>query len=281
MKILITGSQGFIGSNLVKKMDSLGIEILQFDKYNGVDITNWKEVMRTPKFNILIHLAARSYIPDSRVNPRDYYTTNILGTLNSLELCRMHSARIIFNSSYLYGDPIYLPIDENHPISTLNPYSHSKMIGEQLCESYNKEFGVPVVILRLFNIYGIAQSSKFLIPSIMSQVKSGIVELENPFPRRDFVYIDDLIEVYIKLIERSDFVYEIFNIGSGSNYSVDEIASIINSLHNNKLKIIYRSIIRDKEIHETLADISKVKKMLNWSPKTTLYKGLQKIIENK
>ena len=163
MKIVVTGSSGFVGTKLIKRLRVLKHEIIELDLTTGFDLTNWPHISSIKKFDVLIHLAAKIFVPDSYKFPHNMYNINILGTLNALELCRINGAKMIFASSYVYGVPLYLPIDENHPTSAFNPYCRSKLIGESLCMSYSKDFGVPVIIFRPFNIYGPDQNENFII----------------------------------------------------------------------------------------------------------------------
>jgi len=188
---------------------------------------------------------------------------------------------MIFASSYVYGKPNYLPIDENHPISAFNPYCQSKLLGEILCKSYNKDFGVPVIIFRPFNIYGKGQDDNFLIPLIMKQIiKNGKILLKDSRPKRDFVYIDDVVNAYCKAVEYDKTEFEIFNIGSGISYSVKKISEMIASNYDKDIKIEFSEERRQNEVMDTIADITKANKILNWHPKVDLREGLFKLISN-
>ena len=206
------------------------------------------------------------------------FNTNINGTLNMLELCRKNKARLIFTSSYVYGNPSYLPIDEKHPIKAFNPYAQSKIIGENLCEIYSNNFDISVVVLRLFNVYGKGQSENFLIPSIIKQIKSEKIVLNDLNPKRDYIYIDDLLDVYFKLINKEFSGFKLFNIGSGESVSIKKIISTIELKINKKFDIISLDKIRKNEIKETKADISKISKYINWQPKISFKDGLHKIL---
>ena len=227
MIIVVTGSKGFVGRYLTRALLDKGYKVIEIDLISGFDITNWSEVKDIPRFDVLIHLAAKSFVPDSFINPSSFYKTNFLGTLNALELCKKYKAKMVYASSYVYGKPNYLPIDESHQVNAFNPYAQSKIIGEHLCKGYNRDFGIPVIILRPFNIFGFGQNYNFLIPSIIKQAKSGKILLKDPEPKRDFIYIDDMIEAYIKCIEYNDSSFEIFNIGFGKSYSVKEIVNMV------------------------------------------------------
>ena len=278
MKIAVTGSTGFIGSHLLRRLKESGSDVIQLDIKNGIDITDWEQIQCIEKFDLLFHLAAKTYVPDSYQAPHDFYYTNVTGTLNALELCRIHKAKIVFASSYIYGNPEYLPIDEKHPIAAFNPYAQTKIIGEQLCEGYYKDFGVPVVILRPFNIYGMGQNENFLIPSIIKQAKSGSILLKDPDPKRDMLFVDDVVDGYMKAAEYNQKDYEVFNIGSGKSYSVLEIVNTVIELFDHEIDVKFGGEKRKNEVLDTIADISKAKTLLNWEPKTNLREGFEEIL---
>jgi len=275
----VTGSSGFVGRYLVKSLKKKGYKIIQLDIQDGIDITEWEQIHYIEKFDVLFHLAAKTFVPDSYENPQSFYFTNIIGTLNALELCRINNAKMIFASSYIYGQPQYLPIDENHPIVAFNPYAQTKVIGEQLCESYHRNFGIPVVILRPFNIYGYGQNENFLIPLILKQMKDGIISLKDPEPKRDMVFINDVIEAYINAVEYNQTGFDIFNIGSGESYSIREIVDQVISLATSTIIVKFSGETRNNETLNTIADISKAEKLLNWTPKTFLKNGLKTLIQ--
>lgn len=277
--IVVTGSSGFVGSNLVKLLNKFDYQIIELDFTNEFDLTHWESVNKIRKFDLLIHLAASVYIPDSYISPREFYYNNMVSTLNMLELCKCENSKMIYVSSYVYGKPQYLPIDEKHPVSVLNPYSRSKVISEQLCIGYNRDFGVPIIIFRPFNIYGPEQNDKFLIPSIQKQIKeNGIIQLKDPRPKRDFIHIDDVVMAYCKAIEyildlKNNLDFEIFNLGSGISYSVKEVAAILVSQTGKDIPIKFSEARRKGEVLDTVANISKLSNMLNWEPKIEFKDG--------
>ena len=280
MKVTVTGSSGFVGSHLVKRLKALNYDVVDIDIKKGIDITNPAKLESVEHFDVLFHLAAKSYVPDSYKDPWSFFHLNIIGTLNALELCRKFKARMIFISSYLYGSPQYLPIDENHPVSAFNPYAQSKLICEQLCQSYNRDFQTAVVIVRPFNLYGPGQDKNFLIPTIINQAKSGKIILNDPVPKRDFLYIDDFVELLVKLIDYNNSGCQIFNAGSSKSFSVREIAEIICQLINTNISIEFTNQKRPNEIADTVADISKAKELLGWQPKISFEEGLKFLIQN-
>jgi len=277
MVIAITGSNGFVGKNLADALIAEGHEIIKIDITTGTDITNLEACQSIPQFDIMVHLAAKLFVPDSYSNPRDFYYTNIVGTLNMLEMTRKFNARFIFSSSYVYGVPKNLPIDEKHPLNAFNPYADTKIHGEYLCKGYSKFYSIKTIIVRPSNIYGKGQNENFLIPSIFSRAKTGVIQLQDPKPKRDYIYIDDVISAYLKIIQNNNLNSEIFNIGSGISFSVKEISEMINDIFGNNLEFKFSETERPNEVQDTYYNISKSKKLLGWEPKISLRDGLEKI----
>ena len=201
------------------------------------------------------------FVPYSFENPRETYEVNVLGTLNILELCRLYNiGNIVFASSYVYGSPEYLPVDEGHSLSPTSPYARSKVMGEGLCRAYHEDYGLKCVILRIFNIYGEGQSDSFLIPSILKQLVSGEIELMDPEPRRDFLYISDAVDAYVKAGHYTGSDFEVFNMGSGVSYSVDSIANKIIDLSSSTYNILklFSSIKFPKYYNKFLVSIKSI-----------------------
>lgn len=279
MNIVLTGSSGFVGSYLSRKLHSLEHNIIKLDISEGVDITDWTTVKNLPKFDTCVHLAAKLFVPESYIDARMFYHVNVIGTLNMLELCKIHNAKMIFTSSYVYGKPNYLPIDEKHKLSAFNPYAHSKIVGEQLCENYTKFFGTPIIIFRPFNVYGYGQSKNFLVPEVLEKSTiSEVIELLDASPKRDMVYVEDLVDAYICAIE-SNIKNEIFNIGSGLSYSVEQIVQLVFKNLANNNSVLFSNKERVNEVDDVIADISKVKRLLNWQPKTVIEDGIYKTVK--
>lgn len=282
-RILVTGSSGFIGKNLVEELKRYNVKIMTLTDPEGhrIDVRDWQKIQEITDRDFVYHLAAKTYVPFSFENPREVYEVNVLGTLNVLELCRLRDVKkIVFVSSYVYGQPRYLPIDEKHPVQPTNPYMRSKVLGEELCRAYNNDFGLKCIILRPFNVYGEGQSSDLLIPTIISQLRAGKVELKDPEPKRDFIYISDLISALIEA-GKFDSDFEIFNIGYGKSYSVKEIVEKIVQLYGKEVKIKYKNDRRKNEVMDVVADIRKARANLGWEPKVSFEEGLRRCIENK
>lgn len=279
-KILITGNRGFVGTSLSNLLKSKSFEIIDTGGSNSLNLCDWEEVKNIPRAEIIVHLASKNFIPESFKIPLTYYNNNILSTLNILEKAKVDGSKVIFFSTYVYGNPLYLPIDENHTTNPKNPYTHSKLICEELCEAYHRDFGVPITILRPFNIYGPGQNLSFFIPTIINQINNEIIQLNDSRPKRDFIYIDDAVEaIFLSIIDNKD-VFRMYNLGSGVSTSVKEIVDMIINLSQSKARVHFSDQIRQGEILDTVADISKIKNELYWTPKTSLEKGIMACIEN-
>ena len=280
MKILITGYSGFIGSYLQKRLEKTNHELQLIDVVDGIDICDWHQVKEFKGIDIVVHLANLSFVPASYEQPKMFYETNYLSTLNMLEVCRLNKAKMIFFSSYVYGHPQYQPIDENHPIQAFNPYAQTKVISESLCEGYNRDFNVPVTIFRPFNIYGKGQNPDFLIPTIINQAKIGKIVIKDDRPKRDYIHVEDIVEAILAAIESEnpDKMMKKYNLGSGISYSVKEIVEIVQSLFDLKIEYLCTNEIRPNEVLDTIADISKIKNELNWNPKISIWDGLKSML---
>jgi UDP-glucose 4-epimerase len=285
-RVIITGANGFVGRHLVNALNGMGSSVTLLKDINGnsLDIRK-KDLIKSSldylrDVDVIYHLAAIASVNSSYENPHDTYETNVLGTLNILELCRLYDInKIVYASSYVYGKPHYLHIDENHMTNPTNPYSRSKLIGEELCKSYHDDFGIECIVLRPFNIYGPGQRSDFLIPMIISCIKSGEVIVRDPEPKRDFIYITDMIDAYIRAGEyEGDF--DIFNIGYGESYSVKEIIEKIIKLHGSETRVIYRGERRRNEIMDCYSSTKKAKDILGWSPHIKIDEGLKLMIKS-
>ena len=263
-----------------------GADVLPLTDQDGknIELRDWRRlknyVGKLGKIDLVYHLAAQLFVPYSFENPRDVYEVNVLGTLNVLELCRLYNIqKIVFPSSYVYGHPQYLPIDEGHPVNPNNPYARSKVIGEALCKAYHEDYNLNCTILRSFNIYGEGQGDRFLIPSIIKQLESGRIEIKDPEPRRDYLYISDAIEAFVKAGEYSNAEFDVFNIGSGTSYSVAEVVSKVLKSWGREAEVDYRGRRRVGEIVDVVANIQKAREKLRWKPHVSLEQGLSKYVE--
>jgi nucleoside-diphosphate-sugar epimerase len=275
----VTGASGFVGKALVRRLQSASYDVIQLSSKEG-DIADPTTLMKFSHIQLsrVFHLAARAYVPDSWSNPMAFYDTNVLGTANVLEFCKTARIPVTYVSAYLYGIPDRLPITEDSPIRPNNPYALSKQLAERLCSFYHAAHGIPVTVLRPFNTYGIGQDEKFLIPTILKQaLYEPAIVVKDLAPRRDFIFLDDLIESFIRTLE-CDKGYRVYNIGSGESYSVREVIDIAQSIAQTRKEVICQDIKRTSEIDNVVADISKAKLELNWSPCHSFHDGIEKII---
>lgn len=274
--VLVTGSNGFIGRQLVSALKRKGLTVLEFDREDG-DISECE--FSFAEVGHVFHLASQTYVPHSWEKTYDFYRTNVLGTVNILELCRKHTCSMTYISSYVYGAPQYLPVNEEHPIQPASPYNHSKLVAEEICKYYSDTFSIPVAVLRPVNIYGAGQRGEFLIPTILKQVldpASDVIKVMDTRPRRDYLYITDFIEGLIATLKTDKF--EIFNIGSGYSVSVGEIIQTAQKCAGVDKAVQSENIERKNEIWDVYVDIERFKERFHWEPKISFEEGISKCI---
>ena len=313
MKILLTGSEGFIGSHLTEALLVLGHRVRAFVLYNSFGSHGWLDQLdpnlqgaleiftgdvRDPYgvrkamegCDIVFHLAALIGIPYSYHSPDTYVDTNIKGTLNILQAARdLGVKRVIHTStSGVYGTARFVPITEDHPLQGQSPYSATKIGADQLALSFQSSFGLPITILRPFNTYGPRQSARAVIPTIITQILKGKKEISlgSTHPTRDLNYVGDTVDGFIKALAASKIEGEVINLGSGFEISIGNLAHMIAELMGTKIAIKESSErVRptDSEVERLLADNQKAKKLLKWSPKNSgdagLRRGLAQTIE--
>lgn len=280
MRFVVSGSEGFVGRNVCSQLKAAGHEIIPIDVSNGIDLCDISVLEQIPQIDCFIHLANLVYVPASYANPAKFYRINYLTTLNALEVCRKWNSRLVYISSYIYGPPQYLPVDENHPVNPFNPYAQTKVICEKLCEGYHRDFGIKVCIIRPFNLYGIGQRGKLLIPEIISQLKEGKTEiqLKAATPRRDYINVIDVARA-ICMCAESEVDYEAFNVCSGKSVSVREITEIFNKYLRDKVAFHFSVSDRPNEVDESRGSYEKIKS-LGWDPSISFEEGIHAIIES-
>jgi nucleoside-diphosphate-sugar epimerase len=274
--ILVTGASGFVGKYLVEALEQRGEHVVTHSSRDG-DLSRVEPVNQ--KVRHVYHLAARTYVPDSWRDPRGFYEVNVLGTVNVLEFCRKQAASLTLLSSYVYGQPDRLPIPEDHPLRASNPYGNSKILAENAAQFYQAAFRVPVNIVRPFNLYGPGQSGHFLIPKLISQAldpAGKTVTVEDTGPKRDYIFITDLIELLLLLDKPAGGVY---NAGSGTSFTVQQVGDLVIRFAGTGKKLVSRDRKRQDEIMDTVADVSRAKLELSWSTRTSLEQGLQLTVD--
>ena len=270
--VLVTGASGFIGTHLVKALRAAGHVVFTHSTRQG-DIANCD--LSFEGVGHVFHLAARTFVPDSWSAPLGFYEVNLLGTVNVLEFCRACGASLTLMSSYVYGRPARLPIAEDAPLQAFNPYSHTKILAEEASRYYQRQFGVPVTIIRPFNIYGPGQDRRFLIPTILAQAidpHTAAIVVADLRPRRDYIFIGDLIDLLMSTAFRREG--GTFNAGSGSSWGVDEVIAIVNQLLPLPKPVQSGDQIRLEEVFNVIADISCARREFGWEPRVTFRDGL-------
>jgi nucleoside-diphosphate-sugar epimerase len=271
--ILVTGANGFIGSHLVPALRAAGYLVFTHSTRQG-DIRNC--TLDFEGIGHVFHLAARTFVPDSWSDPLSFYEVNVLGTVNVLEFCRSHGASLTLVSSYVYGPPARLPISEDEPLRAFNPYSHTKILAEESGLYYQRQFAIPVTIIRPFNVYGPGQDRRFLIPSILWQAidpGQAAIEVADLRPRRDYIFIADLIDLLLCTAFRREG--GVFNAGSGSSWAVGDVTALVNGFLPIPKPVRVEGLARPEEIADVVADISRARHEFGWEPRVPLPEGLQ------
>jgi dTDP-glucose 4,6-dehydratase len=306
-KILVTGAGGFIGSHLAERLTELGYSVRAFVRYNSSnnwgwldnssclkdievysgDIRDYDSVRNAMKgCREVYHLAALIGIPYSYDSPLAYIKTNIEGTYNILENARLGNFKnvVITSTSETYGTAQSVPISENHPLVGQSPYSASKIAADQLALSYWLSFQLPVKIVRPFNTYGPRQSSRAIIPTVISQILSGKKKLTlgNIYPTRDLTFVKDTVEGFIAIAKAGKLTGSVTNIGSGFEISVKDLAIKIGLLLNTKISFqtaLKRRRPVNSEVERLLCDNNRIMTNTKWRPQYSLEQGLQETID--
>jgi nucleoside-diphosphate-sugar epimerase len=286
--ILLTGSDGFIGKSLVPVLLNQNFDIFSINKNKQKstshhfsltsDITKINNSDLKHSFSKIIHMAALSDIQKCNAFPSMCFDVNVNGTQKILEIARKNDVPIIFfSSSHVYGDPKSLPVSETHQVSPSSIYSSSKIMAETLCQTYSNVYGLDISVVRLFSVFGPNAPSSNLISRIINQISShGSVKLGNIKPKRDFIFIDDVIDALISIIKFQKNGFNIYNVGTGKSNSVEKICKLIFKNYKKKYSVLSeKSQIRKSDVLEIKADISKMNLDFNWNPQVSLLDGLK------
>ena len=308
-RVLVTGAEGFIGSHLTERLVELGADVTALVQYNSFNNWGWidtfdKNILDSIKVEtgdireldgmnriikgqeVVMHLAALIAIPYSYLSPMAYVRTNVEGTTNVLEACRTHDVQKIVHTSTseTYGTALYVPIDEKHPMQGQSPYSASKIGADKMAESFFKSFNMPIATIRPFNTYGPRQSARAVIPTIISQILAGKKEIKlgSLTPTRDFNYVKDTAEAFVKIAECDNTIGEVIN--SGSNYEItigDTVKKIIDIIGQD-VKILCddeRLRPENSEVNRLWADNKKIKELTGWTPNFSIDRGLEETVK--
>jgi dTDP-glucose 4,6-dehydratase len=308
-KILVTGSDGFIGSHLTEELVKRGYKVKAFVYYNSFGTWGWLDTLpkdiisevevftgdiRDPNgvreaingVDEVFHLAALIAIPFSYHSPDSYVDTNIKGTLNVLQASRdLETSRILVTStSEVYGTAQYVPIDENHPYQGQSPYSATKIGADRLAESFYRSFNMPITIVRPFNTYGPRQSARAVIPTIITQLLAGKEEIKlgSLSPTRDFNFVKDTVNGFIEIAKSDKTLGEEINIATQKEISIGMLANELIKQINPSANIVCdgdRLRPENSEVNRLLGSNDKIKQLTNWEPKYSFEQGLAETIE--
>jgi UDP-glucose 4-epimerase len=303
-RVLVTGADGFIGSHLTEALVREGADVRAFCMYNSNGKLGWldgsepetKESIefvlgdiRDERFveqacdgvDIVFHLAALIAIPYSYTAPSSFVETNVVGTLNVLEAVRSRGCeRLVHTStSEVYGTPDTVPITEAHPLQGQSPYSASKIGADKLAEAFFSSFDLPVVTLRPFNTYGPRQSTRAVIPTMLSQMIAGREEIRlgSLAPKRDFTFVSDTVSGFLAAGEAPGIDGEVIQLGTGTTSSIGEIVELAKRLTGSDARVVSEAerIRPDRsEVMVLLSDPSRARDLLKWSPVVSLEDGL-------
>src|SRR6266480_7501141 len=308
MRVLVTGGAGFIGSHLVEKLLAASHDVVVLDDFNDFydpqikhaniaglarDVTVYhvdlrdsesvRNLFHREKVDAIAHLAARAGVRPSIQYPRLYYDTNVTGTLHLLEAARVTGVeRFIFaSSSSVYGASKAIPFSEDEHLSqTFSPYAATKVAGEFLCSTSSHLYNLRVVALRYFTVYGPRQRPDLAIHQFPRRIYAGqpIDQFGDGTTRRDYTYIDDVIQGTMAALEYDGALYDVFNLGENQTVQLKDLISAIENAVGKKAKI-NRLAEQPGDMPRTYADISKARKLLGYKPTTKLSEGLPKFVE--
>lgn len=307
-KVLVTGADGFIGSHLTEELVRAGHEVRAFALYNSFNTWGWLDTLspqvmenvevftgdvRDPNgvkesmkgCDAVFHLAALIAIPYSYHSPDTYVDTNIKGTLNVLQAARdLETSRVLVTStSEVYGTAQYVPIDESHPYQGQSPYSATKIGADRLAESFYRSFDLPVSIVRPFNTYGPRQSARAVIPTIITQLLAGNEEIKlgSLAPTRDFNYVKDTANGFIKIFESDKTIGEEINIATQREISIGQLAEeLIRQINPHAQIVCDEERLRPEksEVNRLLGSNEKILRLTEWKPQFTFEEGLAETI---
>lgn len=307
-QVLITGAGGFIGSHLTEELISMGASVRALVRYNSrgdpgllkqLAPDNFSKVeivagdLRDPQAveqavagcQIVFHLGALISIPYSYQNPYAVAETNFLGSLNVFMACKKGKVERLINTSTseVYGTAQYAPIDESHPLQGQSPYSASKIGADKLAESFFNAYGLPVVTVRPFNTYGPRQSARAVIPTIITQALAQTkIRIGNLETTRDFTYVADTVNGFMRAAEIDNIEGKTFNLGTGREIKITDLAHLIIQMINPSLEIEIDSnrLRPDKsEVFRLISNNSLARDILGWQPEISLENGLEKTID--
>lgn len=303
--VLVTGADGFIGSHLTELLLALSYKVRALAQYNSFNTWGWLEGIASPNLEVVcgdvrdpdfcreitagcgtvFHLAALIAIPYSYVAPDSYIDTNIKGTMNMCQAARAAGVdRIVVTStSEVYGTAVEVPISESHPRQPQSPYSATKIGADAIAESFYNAFGLPVVIARPFNTYGPRQSARAIIPTIISQIASGMrtIKVGDLSPTRDFNFVTDTCRGFVALAQAPDIEGRNINIATGTEVSMADTLRLIAEIMGVEVEYVVdpeRLRPSMSEVRRLCGDNRLITSLTDWRPEVSLHEGLERTI---
>lgn len=275
--VIVTGARGFAGPHVVRALRDAGFEVLEHARGDGDLSETWPR--KWPKASHVVHLAGRTFVPDAWSDPAPFHRDNVLATSHVLEYCRETGASLVHVSSYVYGVPERLPIDERHPLRPFNPYAASKIAAERAVEDYRTRFGVGATVVRPFNLYGPGQDARFLIPTIVRQALDPALDaitVADDRPRRDYLHVRDLAALIVAALQAP--TGGLYNAGSGESHSVRDVVDRVTEITGRRKPLEVSGPVRPNEILDVVADVSHATAALGWRPRISFTEGLHETI---
>lgn len=277
-RAVVTGAGGFLGRGLVARLRAVDVEVIALGREQGFRLLEDELPLRTGDH--VFHLAAETGVPNAWQDPERFHLVNSHGTVRVLDQCRRIGASVSYVGAYIYGVPQYLPIDEAHPVDANNPYAFSKWMAEQAAQWYAGVYSLPVTAIRMFNVYGPGQSDRFLIPRIVRQVcDADVAEIEvmDLTPRRDYLYMDDAVDALLQSVPDDGF--QLFNVGGGCSYSVQDVLEIALDLAQSNKLVVSREEQRQNEIPDVICDHGRITAATGWRPSVGLREGIGRMLQ--
>jgi len=276
-RVVVTGAGGFLGRQLAKRLRTVGVDVVELSRASGFHLLD--DPLPLQGVDHLFHLAGETGVVEAWDDPPRFHLVNSHGTVRVLDQARLAGCSVTYVSAYIYGTPRQLPIDESHPVAPNNPYAFSKWMAEQACEWYAQTFGLPITVIRLFNVYGPGQSNRFLIARIVEKMldpATPAIELMDLAPKRDYLFIDDAVAAL--MCSRPTSGYQLFNVGSGKSHSVSEVVDTVIQASGISKPVVDKHQARPNEIPDVVADCARLRTVSGWTPRVSLRDGIVRML---